>query len=86
MNVTLSWPAPARVARMAPRTTAGILFGGDARRTGMHHQLRPVEKPSDVDADQRRWDQSEVRERRIAAADARHPEKHLTEPRLSAIC
>src|SRR5207244_10690583 len=52
---------------------------GDARRAGMHHQLRPVEKPSYVDPDQRRWDHSEVREHRIAAADAPHTEKHLAE-------
>ena len=41
----------------------------------MRSRSRPTSTP-----DQRRRDQSEVRERRIAAADARHAEKHLTEP------
>jgi hypothetical protein len=46
----------------------------------VHHQFRAVEYASDIDAHQRRRHHAEVRERRIAPADARHAEEHLTEP------
>ena len=50
-----------------------ILLGGDTCRTGVHHQFRAVEQPSDIDTHQRCRDHAEIRERRIAAADAGTP-------------
>ena len=69
--VTLSRSCVRQRAQDHAQPDAGILARGDARRAGLRHRLGAVEQRAEVDAEDRRGDQAEVRERRVAPADVR---------------
>ena len=62
-NVTLSRPRVASSPRMAPSCAAAL--------EGLLHRGGALEEAREIRADQRRRHESEMRQRRVAAADIR---------------
>ena len=70
--VTLSRPLLAAVPEDRSQHRAGILFDRHVGSAGIHHFLRALQKFVDIEAHQRRGHHAEIRQRRVAPADARH--------------
>ena len=71
-------PAPEH-AQDGPEHRAGIVLGTPPGPAGARHRLRRAEQPRDVEPHEGRGDHAEVGERRVAPADRREPEAHVTE-------
>ncbi len=71
-------PAPEHAQDGAQRG-AGILLGAPPGRAGARHRLGRAEQPHDVEAHEGRRNHAEVGQGRVAPADRRQPEAHVTE-------
>ena len=87
-SVILSRPTVlAATPRIVPEHDAGILVAGTDGMQALHHARRSASSSrSHVEAHHRGRHQAEVRQRRVAAADARPPEKTWRKPSRSRHC
>ena len=78
--VTLSRPAFPSTPRTVPSTTPGLSAGGTSAAQERTIILRCVEQPADIEAHRGGGHQAEIRQHRIAAADARNAKRDVAEP------
>ena len=78
--VTLSRPAFPSTPRTVPSTTPGLSAGGTSAAQERTIICVRAEQPADIEPHRGRRHQAEIRQHRIAAADARNAERDVAEP------